>query len=180
MRLAGSQPTQALGGDRALGSINSAWTNCRAGIIKSPFCSHWHCFDDRVFEAGTSKMAAKLYVDHMSQPSRSCIIFCRFETYMSALIILESIQKRTLTCKTWFNNKCRVNQLPVEEQLINIAKGGTKSAEYQSINPLGKVPFYKVRVLLLLLHLTLQCKTSHCRQNHRPATRTAGWALWSC
>ena len=38
----------------------------------------------------------------------------------------------------------RVNNLKVEEKTINIAKGGTRSQEYRSINPLGKLPCLQV------------------------------------
>ncbi|KAL3162185.1 hypothetical protein ABBQ32_009892 [Trebouxia sp. C0010 RCD-2024] len=51
-----------------------------------------------------------LYIDMMSQPSRACVIFCR------------------------------VNNLNVEEKVVNIAKGGTRSDEYRQMNPLGKLP----------------------------------------
>lgn len=51
-----------------------------------------------------------LYIDMMSQPSRACVIFCR------------------------------VNDLKVQEKVVNIAKGGTRSDEYRHINPLGKLP----------------------------------------
>ncbi|DBB00858.1 TPA: Glutathione S-transferase theta-1 [Trebouxia sp. C0004] len=53
---------------------------------------------------------ATLYVDMMSQPSRACVIFCR------------------------------LNNIKVEEKLVNIAKGGTRSPEHRAVNPLGKLP----------------------------------------
>ena len=34
-----------------------------------------------------------------------------------------------------------MNDLGIEESLVNIAKGGTRTASFLAINPLGKVPF---------------------------------------
>lgn len=52
----------------------------------------------------------KLYADLMSQPSRAVLLFCR------------------------------VNNIDVDQQLINIQKGDHKTPEFKAINPLGKVP----------------------------------------
>jgi glutathione S-transferase len=52
-----------------------------------------------------------LYLDFMSQPSRACAIFIK------------------------------LNGLPVEFKTVLIHKGETKGKEFQSKNPLGKVPF---------------------------------------
>ena len=54
---------------------------------------------------------AMLYVDMMSQPSRACAIFVRVAGITD-----------------------------VQEQLVNIAKGGTVAPAYRELFPLGKVP----------------------------------------
>jgi glutathione S-transferase len=52
----------------------------------------------------------KLYVDYMSQPSRAVMLFC----YLS--------------------------NIPFQPQLIQIAKGETRSSSYAKVNPMRKVP----------------------------------------
>lgn len=38
----------------------------------------------------------------------------------------------------------RLNNIKVEEKLVHIAKGGTRSPEYREVNPLGKLPCLQV------------------------------------
>ena len=38
-----------------------------------------------------------------------------------------------------------MDDLGLEEERVNIARGGTRSAAFRELNPLGKVPFFKVR-----------------------------------
>lgn len=61
-------------------------------------------------------ISAKLYVDHLSQPSRSCMLLCRLNPEQ---------------CEKY-----------IQESKINIAKGETRSPGYRAINPLGKVPYF--------------------------------------
>ena len=54
---------------------------------------------------------------------------------------------RSRTACMQLNKDCmpgRLNNLKVEEKLVNIAKGGTRSPEYREINPLGKLPCLQV------------------------------------
>lgn len=55
-------------------------------------------------------MALKVYVDHISQPSRAIIIFCK------------------------------INNISFEEIRIDLVKGQQHSPEYRAINPMGQVP----------------------------------------
>ena len=45
----------------------------------------------------------------------------------------------------------RVNNLKVQEKIIQISKGGTRSDEYRAINPLGKLPCLQVLVTAVIL-----------------------------
>ena len=45
----------------------------------------------------------------------------------------------------------RMNDIKIEEKLVHIAKGGTRSPEYRKINPLGKLPCLQV---VFASHLT--------------------------
>ena len=54
---------------------------------------------------------------------------------------------RSCTACMQFSKDCmpgRLNNLKVEEKLVHIAKGGTRSPEYREVNPLGKLPCLQV------------------------------------
>lgn len=70
------------------------------------------------------------------------------------LQVVLSQAARSCTACVENNKDCmpgRLNDIKVEEKLVNIAKGGTRSPEYREVNPLAKLPCLQV------LHELLPC-----------------------
>lgn len=119
----------------------------------------------------------ELYVDHVSQPCRACLLFCR-----SALACLQFARFAPRQASKRLSDAVspgRINSINIEEKTVSIFKGENKQPEFLALNPLGKLPFLREGDFRLPESAAI---LRYLATTHKacPVTTFLGWRLGSC